>query len=174
MISLTYISILSFGAGWCAGMLWRTTRDGILKCSCFLTSCIVFRSLRRVLPLSCCISILLEEPILSNEYDVPFVLLPTLRYWWNKSVWWSQMLLGETFVAFPFPKQVSAVPPTHRSLYVWMVWYGGWREEYKTVSSGCCAVYSGLNICETWFFKKLHWKLLKWQITEGDTGFRFI
>lgn len=49
VISLTCIPVLSLSAGWCAGMLWRTARNLILKCFGFFTCCFVPLSVRRVL-----------------------------------------------------------------------------------------------------------------------------
>lgn len=144
VISLTCIPVLSLSAGWCAGMLWRTARNLILKCFGFFTCCFVPLSVRRVLTF---LALSLAGRACSIQwlwYSIcctPYSLVTD----GNPSLWPSQMLLLEMFVSFSLPKHVSPFWPAHWWLQSWMGWYGGWREQCKTVSSGHCAVYSDLN-----------------------------
>lgn len=87
----------------------------------------------------------------------------------NKSVWWSQMLLQESFVAFPLPKRVHlpAGSPIAVRVDGLMRWLKG----------GVWDSFFGLLCSLFWLkylwnvFKKLRWRLVRWQITEGDAGF---
>lgn len=85
----------------------------------------------------------------------------------NPSVWTSQMLLPAMFVSFPLPKRVpiltsSLVTVLLDGLNQWME--GGVQGSFIW---SLCSLF--------WFeflwnlgFKRLHWELVKWQISGGD------